>query len=140
MEENGHEELLMGLIYGVLQENDPLTGVDFAVKIAVCARLTGGDKELYARAVRKALVSEKELTEIFPQSETESAAREFLRAARFARSKPTVLAWLTKQFEIPQSETRVKDYLVAAERVLSRVFMSGERTSGRLGAPARGDE
>jgi hypothetical protein len=132
MDDNGYEEFLLGLVCGVLNESDPLTGVDFAVKIAICAKLTGGDQAAYAKAVRKALVGELELTEIFPKNETEHAVRSFLRAVRHARANPAVISWLAKQFEVPQSETRVRDYLIAAERVLSRVFMSDGRISGRF--------
>ena len=126
-EEEAHKELLLGLIYGVLTEPDPLTGVDFAVKLAVCAKLTAGDKDAYGKAVRKAVGGSMELAEIFPKADVEDAARSFMRAARYGRSNRHVLTWLTQQFEVTQAETRVKEYLIAAERTLGRVFIAGGR-------------
>src|SRR5437773_8896087 len=98
------KDLLVGLIYGVLHEQDPLGGAEFAAKIAVCARLTNGDQDMYSKAVKKAIVNEANLTELFPQSETEDVIRSFLRAIRRARGDKEVLTWLGQQFESPQND------------------------------------
>lgn len=120
--EQEDKDLLVGLIYGVLHEKEPLGGVEFAAKIAVCARLTNGDQDSYTKAVKKALVNEVNLTELFPRSETEAVIRSFLRAIRRARNDQEVLTWLGQQFEEPQPEQTVKDYLVGVERALASNF------------------
>jgi hypothetical protein len=116
------KDLLVGLIYGVLHEHDPVGGAEFAAKIAVCARLTNGDQDLYSKAVKKALINEANLTELFPSSETENVIRSFLRAIRRARNDQEVLKWLGEQFEEPQTDQVMKDYLVGVERALSNNF------------------
>jgi len=120
--EQEDRDLLVGLIYGVLHEQEPLGGAEFAAKIAVCARLTNGDQDLYSKAVKKALVNEANLTELFPSSETENVIRSFLRAIRRARNDQEVLKWLGEQFEIPQTDQVMKEYLVGVERALSSNF------------------
>jgi len=124
--EQEDKDLLVGLIYGVLHEKEPLGGAEFAAKIAVCARLTNGDQDRYSKAVKKALVNEVNLTELFPGSETEAVIRSFLRAIRRARNDQEVLVWLGQQFEEPQPDQVVKDYLVGVERALASNF-SGRR-------------
>ena len=120
--EQEDKDLLVGLIYGVLHEKEPLGGAEFAAKIAVCARLTNGDQDSYSKAVKKALVNEVSLTELFPRSETEAVIRSFLRAIRRARNDQEVLVWLGQQFEEPQPDQVVKDYLVGVERALASNF------------------
>ncbi|MGD0091855.1 MAG: hypothetical protein ABSE73_18225 [Planctomycetota bacterium] len=119
------QTLLQGLIYGTLHDEDPLTGVDFAVKVAVCAKLSGGDQASYGKAIRKVLGGDRELFEVFPRSEIEQTARDFLRASRKARTDPLALDWLRLQFESSQTPQYVKHYLIEAERSLCRVFMAG---------------
>jgi len=122
--EQEDKDLLVGLIYGVLHEQDPLGGAEFAAKIAVCARLTNGDQELYSKAVKKALVNETNLVELFPQAETETVIRSFMRAIRRARSDEPTLVWLGEQFEEKQPVQVIKDYLVGVERALAKNFMA----------------
>lgn len=123
MEESEEKDLLTGLIYGVLHEQDPVSGADFAARIAVCARLAHGDQEVYGRAVKKAVVSEGNLTELFGRQETEDVIREFLRAIRRARNNAETLRWMAEQFAEPQSNVVMKDYLVAVERSLANNFI-----------------
>ncbi|HYG73602.1 MAG TPA: hypothetical protein VEK08_01115 [Planctomycetota bacterium] len=122
--ETEDRDLLVGLIYGVLHEQEPVSGAEFAAKIAVCARLTNGDQDLYTKAVKKALVNESNLTELFPRTETEQAIRSFMRAIRKARNDSETLIWLGQQFEQPQTEQVVKEYLVSVERALAKNFIS----------------
>jgi|GEM_PF-5784690 len=117
------QDLLLGLIYGVLHEPEPVGGAEFAVRIAVCARLTNGDPDLYAKAVKKAVVSETNLMDIFDRNETERVIRSFMRAARRARNDESSLTWLAGQFSEPQTVPVMKEYLCAVERALANSFI-----------------
>lgn len=113
------QSLLMGLVYGVMHDKDPVGGADFAARVAVCARLSGGDSDVYSKALRKAVTSDAKLTDLFPGGDIHSAIRAYLRAIRHARNNLQTLAWLAAQFEEPQTELSVKRYLVAVERALA---------------------
>lgn len=120
------EDLLASLIYGVLHEEEPLTGAEFAVKIAVCARLTNGDQEEYGKAVRKAMSSDGRLIDIFPAPQVEVIIKDYLRTVRKARNNQLLLVWLGNQFPEPKSEAFMREYMIAVERVLSANFMAGK--------------
>ena len=114
--------LLMGLIYGVLHETQPVSGVEFAVRVAVCARLAKGEPDAYGKAVKRALVKQGKLTALFPRKETEEVIRSFLRAIRHARTDEATIAWLAEQFQEPQPIAVIQEYLLAAERALANNF------------------
>jgi hypothetical protein len=118
--------LLMALIYGVLHETDITTGAAFAVRLAVCAQLAGGDQDLYSKYVKRAVVNESRLVEMFPEAEVKAIVRGYLRAIRRARARPELVTWLTTQFAEPQDEDAVKEFLVQAERELCRNFLGRE--------------
>ncbi|HEY3318900.1 MAG TPA: hypothetical protein VGP72_00280 [Planctomycetota bacterium] len=122
-EPDEEKDLLVSLVYGVLHEKDPVSGATFAARLAVCARLTHGDQDAYTKAVKKAVINEESLTELFPGSETEAVLRSFLRVIRRARNNPEMITYLQEQFEEKHSEQVIKDYLVAVERSLANSFL-----------------
>lgn len=117
------KDLLTALIFGALHEQNPVTGVDFAVKLAICARMTHGNQEEYAKAVKRAFVVEERMTDLFPRQEAEEVIRSFMRAVRRARNDPVVISELTAQFVEPQTDEIVLEYLLAAERSLASNFI-----------------
>ena len=119
MVQDEDKDLLLGLIYGVMHETDPVNGAEFAVKLAVCARITNGDADEYAKAVKKALITEGNLPDLFPQYETVKVIRGYLRAIRHCRDSADTIQWLGEQFENQQTPDTVRDYLLVVERVLA---------------------
>ena len=116
------QQLLTALIFGAVVENNPAEAAEFAVRLAICAQMTGGDQQRYGRAVRKAVVEHVKLTEIFPRAETEAALREFWRAVRNARNNPKTIDWLATKFQSTQQSEAVLEFLWAAERALTAAF------------------
>lgn len=123
MAEVEDQEILLALIFGVLHEEDIVGGAEFAAKLAVCARMTNGNEEEYGKAVKRVLISEDNLLDLFPERETELVVQGFLRAIRRARSNADALAWLGQQFGEPKDVDTIKTYLVAVERALANTMI-----------------
>ena len=119
-EETDH---LLALIFGVLHEDDIVGGAPYAAKLAICARMTNGNQEAYGRAVKRAIVMQELLLNLFDQSETQGVVQQFLRAIRKARRDPETMQWLREQFPQPQESDTVKTYLVTVERELANAFI-----------------
>jgi hypothetical protein len=123
VEANPERDLLMGVIFGALHEQDILSGAEFAAKIAVCAKMTNGDQEEYSRAVKRALVGNENLLDIFQGIETERCVQQFMRVIRNNRNDTETLEWLAGQFMEPQDPDVVKQYLIAVERALANTMI-----------------
>lgn len=116
------QQLLQALIFGSLIESNPGDSAEFSVKLAVCAHMTGGDQERYGKAVKKAVVEQVKLTEIFQRAETEAALRAFWRAVRRARNTPRTIDWLAGKFHTQQTSESVLEFLWNAERAVTASF------------------
>jgi hypothetical protein len=122
-ETNEERDLLMGLIFGAIHEQEIVGAAEFASKIAVCAKMTAGNQEEYSRAVKRCIVSNENVLDVFPGVETERTVQQFMRAIRRSRNNDEIIQWLAEQFMEPQQPDTVKQYLVAVERALANTLI-----------------
>jgi hypothetical protein len=117
------QDLLLALIFGVLHEEEIVGGAEFAAKLAICARMTNGNEEEYGKAVKRVLIAEENVLDLFPERETELVVQRFLRAIRKSRNNAPMLTWLGEQFPEKKEIDVVKNYLVAVERALANTMI-----------------
>jgi len=122
-EADPERDLLLGLIFGAIHEQDILGAAEFATKIAVCAKMTAGNQEEYSRAVKRTIVANENVLDVFPGIETERTVQQFMRAIRRSRHRDDTLVWLAGQFMEPQQPDTVRDYLVSVERALANTLI-----------------
>lgn len=120
---NEERDLLLGLIFGAMHEQEIVGAAEFASKIAVCAKMTAGNQDEYSRAVKRCIVSNENVLDVFPGPDTERTVQQFMRAIRRSRSNEETLTWLAEQFMEPQQPETVKQYLVAVERALANTLI-----------------
>lgn len=126
-ESNAHaqdeRELLLGLIFGAIQDREITPAADFAARIAICARMAAGNQVEYGRYVKRLLIRNEKILEVFSDSESHRAVLQFLRAIRNSRNDEKTLEWLATHFMEPQEAETVRTYLIAVERVLANALM-----------------
>jgi hypothetical protein len=74
--------LIRALIYPVQFERDPIDGLDRTLALIVDGRALGASRDEYAAAVGAALSSEDSLSQLIPQTHSESVIREYLTIVR----------------------------------------------------------
>lgn len=127
------KELLLGLIFGAIQDREISNAAEFSAKLALCAKMAAGDGEEYKRFVKRVVIRQERILDVFPSPDCQRALLQFLRAIRSSRNDDATLEWLAGKFIEPQDPDGVKAYLINVERVLANALIEGPRDCRKYG-------
>jgi len=130
-------ELLLGLIFGAIQDHEIANAAEFSAKLALCAKMSAGDSEEYGRFVKRVLIREERILDVFPSPDCQQTLLQFLRVIRRSRNDDATLEWLAGKFIEPQEPDGVRAYLINVERVLANALMDGPPDCRKYGYDKR---